>query len=78
MYNFSISRQGVRSVLKKGETILFEMENKLQLASRFIEMSKKSSRIALELQNINHNINNDDISQKINLLINEIKDMADY
>ena len=46
--SFSISRQGVRSVLKKGENILTEMENKLQLASRFIKMSDKSSEIASE------------------------------
>jgi predicted DNA-binding protein YlxM (UPF0122 family) len=30
---FSISRQGVRSVLKKAETILLDMENKLGLAA---------------------------------------------
>lgn len=76
--SFCISRQGVRSVLKKGENILTEMESKLQLASRFIKMSDKSSEIASELQIINSHINNDEISSKIQSLITEIKDMANY
>ena len=76
--NFSISRQGVRSVLKKSEDILVDMENKLQLASRFIKVRDKSSEIASELQKINSNINNDEISSKIHTLINEIKEMANY
>lgn len=76
--SFSISRQGVRSVLKKSETVLIDMENKLQLASRFIKMREKSSEIASELQNINKNINNDEISSKIHSLIEQINDMANY
>lgn len=76
--NFSISRQGVRSVLKKGEIILIDMENKLQLASRFMRMRDKSSEIASELDKINSNINNDEISSKIHFLIKEIKEMANY
>lgn len=76
--NFSISRQGVRSVLKKGETILIEMEQKLQLASRFTKMNEKYSEIALELQNINEKINNEEISSKIHSIIEKIKEMADY
>lgn len=76
--NFSISRQGVRSVLKKSENILIEMENKLQLASRFIKVREKSSEIASKLQNINDDINNDEISSKIHALIDDIKEMANY
>lgn len=76
--NFSISRQGVRSVLKKGENFLVDMENKLQLASRFIKMRDKSSEIASELENINNNINNGEISSKIHSLIEQIKEMANY
>ena len=76
--SFSISRQGVRSVLKKGENLLVDMENKLQLASRFIKMRDKSSEIASELENINFNINNDEISSKIHSLIEQIKEMANY
>ena len=76
--SFNISRQGVRSVLKKGEEILLDMENKLHLASRFIQMREKSSEIAIELQKINSDVNNTDISNRINLLIGRIKDLADY
>ena len=75
---FEISRQGVRSVLKKGETILIEMEEKLNLASRFSKMLEKSAEIATELENINQNINNNDISSRIHSLIKEIKEMAEY
>lgn len=75
---YSISRQGVRSVLKKAETILFDMENKLGLAARFVKMRKKSTEIASELDLINKTIKNDDISSKIHSLIEEIKEMAEY
>ena len=76
--NFSISRQGVRSVLKKGENILLDMESKLQLASRFMKVRDKSSEIASELENINTNINNDEISSKIHFIIKKIQEMANY
>lgn len=76
--SFSISRQGVRSVLKKAEGVLIDMEDKLHLASRFIKMRDKSSEIASELQIINSNINNGEISSKIHSLIEEIKEMAEY
>lgn len=76
--SFSISRQGVRSVLKKSENVLVDMENKLQLASRFLKMREKSSEIASMLQNINNDINNDEISSKIHTLIEQIKEMANY
>lgn len=75
---FSISRQGVRSVLKKGEMILIDMENKLNLASRFSKVLKKSAEIANELERINQNINNNDISSRLLSLIKEIKEMAEY
>jgi predicted DNA-binding protein YlxM (UPF0122 family) len=74
---FSISRQGVRSVLKKGETILKDMENKLHLASRFTQMLEKSAQIASELEIINKEINNSEISSKIHALIADIKEMAE-
>ena len=75
---FEISRQGVRSVLKKGETILIDMEEKLKLAERFSKMLEKSADIAEELEKINQNINNNDISTRLLSLIKEIKEMAEY
>ena len=74
---FSIARQGVRSALKEGENILFEMEDKLHLAKRFLDMKVKSSEIADQLEKINEEINDDCISSKIHILIKEIKEMAD-
>lgn len=73
---FSISRQGVRSVLKKGEAILTDMEEKLHLASRFVKVRDKSIEIAEELNKIQ--IDNDEISSKINSLSKQIKELADY
>lgn len=75
---YDISRQGVRSVLKKGEAILFDMEAKLHLASRFTKVLDKSAQIASELENINNNIQNEEISKKINSLISQIKELTDY
>jgi predicted DNA-binding protein YlxM (UPF0122 family) len=74
--NYDISRQGVRSVLKKGETILVEMEEKLHLAERFSCVQEKSSQIALELQEITSSIENKEISRKIQDLTSQIKDLA--
>ncbi len=74
--NYDISRQGVRSVLKKGENILIEMEEKLHLAERFSSVQEKSSQIALELEEITHLINNAEISNKIQDLTSQIKDLA--
>ena len=74
--NYDISRQGVRSVLKKGETILVGMEEKLHLAERFSSVQEKSSQIALELQEITSSIENKEISRKIQDLTSQIKDLA--
>ena len=75
--NYEISRQGVRSVLKKGENILINMEEKLHLAERFSSMQEKSSKIASELEDLTHNIENKEISDKIIALISKIKELAD-
>ena len=53
---FEISRQGVRSVLKKGETILIDMEEKLHLASRFSKMLEKSGISATPSPDVPHSI----------------------
>ena len=76
-HNYDISRQGVRSVLKKGENILMQMEEKLHLAQRFSSVQEKSSQIVVELEKINGLINDDEVSLKIKSLIEQIKDLAD-
>jgi predicted DNA-binding protein YlxM (UPF0122 family) len=40
-----ITRQGVRDCIKRGEAVLFEMEEKLGLAKRFEEMKAQFSQI---------------------------------
>ena len=75
--NYDISRQGVRSVLKKGENILINMEEKLHLAERFSSVQEKSSKIAIELEDLTHYIDNEEISTKIMDLISQIKELAD-
>ena len=75
--NFSISRQGVRSVIKKGEDILSEMEEKLHLAARFVEVQEKSENIASALSDLNDKINDSSISTEISHLIKKIKELAD-
>lgn len=74
---YKISRQGVRSVLKKGEIILSDMEEKLNLAKRFIDVKNKSADIALKLENINSIINNKKINDQISSLIDEIKELSE-
>ena len=44
----------------------------------FSKMLEKSAEIANELENINQNINNNDISSRLLSLIKEIKEMAEY
>ena len=74
---YNISRQGVRSVLKKGEIILSNMEEKLNLAKRFTDVQNKSADIALKLENINSIIDNIEINNQISSLIDEIKELSE-
>ena len=74
---YNISRQGVRSVLKKGEIILSDMEEKLNLTKRFVDVQNKSAQIALKLENINLIINNKKINTQISSLIEEIKELSE-
>lgn len=43
--NLGITRQGVRDAIKKSETILFNLEDKLGLAKKFTEMQKGVEKI---------------------------------
>ena len=73
--NYNISRQGVRSILKKGENILIEMEEKLHLAERFSSVQEKSTQIASELEKIIMSIDNEGISSRLASLIEKIKEL---
>ena len=54
------------------------MEQKLNLASRFVTVQEKSSEIASRLSKINSEINDSFVSNEINLVIKQIKELADY
>ena len=58
--------------------ILTEMEQKLNLASRFVTVQEKTSEIASRLSKINSEINDSFVSNEINLVIKQIKELADY
>lgn len=47
-----ITRQGVRDRIVKSEQIINELENKLGLAARFVDVSKSLDRIILRLEEL--------------------------
>lgn len=61
-----ISRQGVRDNLKRAEAILYDVESKLGLAERFIEIKSKMTEIDEIIAEIEK-------SPEANLLPNSIK-----
>lgn len=52
--NQGISRQGVRDAIKRSETLLFEMEDRLGLAKKFREIQEGLQAIAQAAQAIDH------------------------
>lgn len=77
--NEGITRQGVRDSIKRAETLLFEMEEKLGLAKRFEEIKDKLDLInesAIEISKINmQTLLSKEISEltvKIRTAVNEI------
>ncbi len=72
--NLEITRQGVRDTIKKAETQLFELEEKLHLALKFATIEKKLRNImddAEKLQNLS-NIKDSEVCR----LAKAIKDAA--
>ncbi|MEI6580061.1 MAG: sigma factor-like helix-turn-helix DNA-binding protein [Eubacteriales bacterium] len=74
--NEGITRQGVRDAIKRAETQLFEMESRLELASRFEEMRKGLSEI-IEFANevSDYNLRHS-LSREINEFTVKIKTVA--
>lgn len=77
--NTGISRQGVRDNLKRAEAILYDTEDKLGIAQRFLRIRKKTAEINGIINEIEHSqgarIISDDMKRKINkilLIIEEI------
>ncbi len=77
--NTGISRQGVRDNLKRAEAILYDTEDKLGIAQRFLKIRKKTAEIDGIINEIEHSQGartiSDDMKRKINkilLIIEEI------
>lgn len=77
--NTGISRQGVRDNLKRAEAILYDTEDKLGIAQRFLRIRKKTAEIDGIINEIEHSQGartiSDDMKRKINkilLIIEEI------
>lgn len=50
--NFGITRQGVRDAIKRGENVLFELEEKVGFAGRSADMQQKLTELQQLTQNI--------------------------
>ncbi len=80
--NFDITRQGVRDAVKRSETVLLELEEKIGFAQKYSKVQSGVEEIRTLVQNIcYHNDNsyspNDDIkkfSDKILSILNEISE----
>jgi Uncharacterized protein conserved in bacteria len=75
----AISRQGVRSAIKKGEDTLSELENKLKLLERFTEVKSQSEKIAAVLEKVADKLNEDNNAayDDVKSIINEIKILSE-
>lgn len=71
-----ISRQGVRDLVKRSESTLYDMEQKLGLAARFTSMHCELDKIRKNAEKIEHLNNELQHSSDIRDLANEIADIA--
>ena len=74
----NLTEQDIKNLIIVSLAVVIEMEEKLKLTDRFSKILEKSAEIADELEKINQNINNNDISTRLLSLIKEIKEMAEY
>ncbi len=72
-----ITRQGVRDSIKRGELYLFELEEKLNLFSTYIETKKSMQIIKYLAQEIADENNTFNYSNKIKTNIISITELAD-
>ena len=67
--NKNISRQGVRDIIKKGESKLFEYEEKLQIMKKTQENEKTIQLILSQLSKIQDNSSD----KKVEKILNEVQ-----
>ena len=77
--HMGITRQGVRDNIKRAEHILFDVEEKLGLAGRFLRIREKLSYIDDVIRDIEQSPNirllSDDIKRKINEILTLVSEM---
>lgn len=73
--SIGISRQGVRSAIKKGTDILTEMENKLGLVSRFQKVQPLVALISRELITLSESIKTEAAREKINQILVQLNEL---
>ncbi len=77
--HMGITRQGVRDNIKRGEYILFDAEEKLGLAQRFLGIKEKLEHIDVVIREIEQSENirylPNDIKRKINEILLMIGEM---
>lgn len=72
-----ISRQGVRSGIKKGTEILIDLESKLGLAKRFQRVQTQISDISIELKQLRTSLENPQTIEKINIIIAQLQNLEE-
>ncbi len=74
--NEGITRQGVRDSIKRAETVLFDMESKLQFSKRLSDYQKGLSKIVKCAEEINDYNLSHGLSREINDKTVKIKSIA--
>ncbi len=77
--HMGITRQGVRDNIKRAENILFDVEKRLGLAQRFLNIREKLAYIDEVIREIEQSPNirylSDDIKRKINEILTIVGEM---
>lgn len=76
--NEGITRQGVRDAIKRAENQLYDIENRLGFAKRFVEMKKGLNEILECAEKINQYNLSHSLSREINDNVTRIKSIADF
>ena len=71
--NNEITRQAIRDVLKKSEKKLVEYEETLSIMEKNIEQEKKIEKIIKQLEEIQKNSQNKEISKQLSNIQKELK-----
>lgn len=70
--NTGISRQGVRDNIKRAEAVLYDTEEKLGIAERFLKIKKKTAEIDNIIGDIENSADYKMLSDNLKLKVNSI------